>query len=147
MPRTSRFAIKSAVCALLGASLLLVTHSAEAQRSRRSPEPTTFANPYFTPTNGRVGYHMVSNNAFAQAPCVSGEKSHAEDFTFTGALPPGIEFDRSTVAFSGTPRQAGDWGIMIMWKHMSCIPVTSFGVNGPVNYGDLGGRVTFHIDP
>src|SRR5258706_8037161 len=87
------------------------------------PEPyrpgTKFYGLYYSPTDGRVGYHLVSNNLFRETPsdCKPGPLS---DLTATGTAPPGI-----TVAgesrpdgtrspnFEGTPRQAGDWDVTV----------------------------------
>ena len=47
-----------------------------------------WGNPSFSPTNGRVGYHMISNN-YLDSPCAPGQVS-AVSFTVTGTVPPGL---------------------------------------------------------
>ena len=111
--------------------------------------PTQFAGLYFRPTNGYVGYHMVSTSRFAQSPCAAGEKILYRWMSAQGTAPPGLDGPGSIVQsdtdrFEGTPQQAGDWDLQVTVYHLNC---SANGERGPIDYGDLTGTVHFHIDP
>ena len=111
--------------------------------------PTGFAGGYAHPTNGRVGYHMVSEFSFGQHPCQASEHMTPSDVTVAGTLPPGLTAPgfagNGTPYFEGTPRQAGDWHVVATLHDMRCNPAPH--VPGPVDYGDVDVPVDFHIDP
>lgn len=69
--------------------------------------------------------------------------------TVAGTLPPGLTppgfTGNGTPYFEGTPRQAGDWHVVVTVSHLSCGPGQN--VRGPVDYGDATIPVDFHIDP
>ena len=137
---------------LLGA--IIVTVSLIASTSGQSaataaPAPASFVGAYFHPTNGRVGYHMTSRYDFQATPCRPDEHPHLADITLKGTLPPGVTAPGSagngTPNFEGTPRQAGDWEVYVTMMDLTC--TATFGVAGPVDYGNLTIAVGFHIDP
>lgn len=112
-------------------------------------QPQAFAGGYAHPTNGRVGYHMVSQFSFGSQPCKSGEHMTPADITVAGTVPPGLTSPgfggNGTPYFEGTPRQAGDWHVVATLHNMRCNPAP--GVVGQVDYGDSVVPVDFHIDP
>jgi hypothetical protein len=134
-------------------ALLLLSGCAEAsQSSSYSPPATTFSGLYFSPTNGKVGYHMLSNNYFQQSPCAANEHATvglAEGgITTVGTIPPGLmapDASQGRFVFEGTPRQAGDWDVTVTEHYLTCSSV--HGADGPKNYGDVTTTVHFHIDP
>lgn len=114
--------------------------------------PAGFAGGSFTPANGRIGYHMISQFGFQVEPCTSDQHVHVTDITVTGTLPPGLtpaglaaHGGNGTPNFEGTPRQAGDWQVVATLHDLSCSSV--YGAGGSVDYGDFVIPVMFHIDP
>lgn len=111
--------------------------------------PTGFSGGYAHPTTGRVGYHMVSQISFGAEPCRPEEHIAPADMTVAGTLPPGLTppglAGNGTPYFEGTPRQAGDWHVVVTMRDLRCD--ATLGVPGPVSYGDLIVPVDFHIDP
>jgi hypothetical protein len=101
---------------------------------------------HYEPTTGRVGYHMVSQPHPDRmppgcSPVVNGVTLEA------GTLPPGLAGPTYSVAMGlpagvieGTPRQPGDWQVVIVLHNVTC------GVGG-TPYGDRRVNVNFHIDP
>lgn len=115
-------------------------------------EPAGFSGGSFTPTSGRVGYHMVSAFEFQARPCRPDEHIHVTDVTVKGTVPPGLtspglagQGGNGTPNFEGTPRQAGDWQVYATLHDLSCSAV--YGAAGPIDYGDVGIPINFHIDP
>ncbi|HLJ63829.1 MAG TPA: hypothetical protein VKT70_06975 [Stellaceae bacterium] len=103
-----------------------------------------FEGGYFSPTNGRVGYHMVATSHFHRTPCGRpNDGISSSSWTITGTVPPGLSAPDPaipTFVFEGTPRQAGDWTITFTWHHLSC-------ASRPEDFGDVSYPVNFHIDP
>ena len=120
-------------------SVLTVT-AAVAQRS--PPRVTTFGGLSFSPTNGKVGYHLVALSHIAQSPCPPGGNL-VGSFTVTGELPPGMNPPDTAVprfSFEGTPGQPGDWDVVVTAHDVGCS-------GNLVTYGNLTASVHFHIDP
>jgi len=112
----------------------------------------SFAGLYFSPTSGKVGYHMLSTNFFSQTPCATNEHPTvglAEGgITATGTIPPGLmapDASQGRFGFEGTPRQAGDWDVTVTEHYLTCSSVP--GSDGSTNFGDVTTTVHFHIDP
>lgn len=109
-----------------------------AQKPRPAAAPPSLS---FSPTNGKVGFHMVAGSHVAQSPCQPGGNL-VGSFTVTGALPPGLNPPDTTVprfGFDGTPGQPGDWDVVVVAHNVGC--------TGGAIYGDLTAYVHFHIDP
>lgn len=91
---------------------------------------------------------MMSRGAFQVTPCTA-EYSSVSDVTVAGPVPPGLTSPGSagnrTLFFDGTPRQPGDWHVVVTMHKLECSVVA--GVVGPVDYGDITIPVDFHIDP
>ena len=123
-----------------------------------------FVGGYYTPVNGKVGQELISDAAYSiddmPPSCVVTWKA----ITVAGDLPPGLSPPGTNVtlvaqskdengipisaaeipeiaasAFSGTPRQAGDWPLAVTIHDMAC--------SGKASYGDRTIKVKFHIAP
>jgi hypothetical protein len=124
-----------------------------------------FVGGYYTPVTGKVGQELISdaNYSIDDMPpsCVVTWK----DISVAGDLPPGLSPPGTNVtlvasvkderngipisaaempeiaasAFSGTPRQAGDWPVTVTIHDMAC--------SGKQSYGDRTIKVNFHIAP
>ncbi|HEY3813776.1 MAG TPA: hypothetical protein VGL66_11170 [Caulobacteraceae bacterium] len=110
---------------------------------------TVFAGLYFSPTNGKVGYHMVAHNYWTKDPCnTPAEHIIMSDYTVVGTVPPGLQSPGMATGlfnFEGTPRQAGDWEVKVTAHDVTCAPAGT--ATRGVNYGDFVTTVKFHIDP
>jgi len=112
----------------------------------------SFAGLYFSPTSGKVGYHMVSNNFISQSPCAADEGysagsggSRGGPVSVEGIVPPGLmppDALQGRYGFDGTPRQAGDWDVKVTYRYLHCGSKV-VGEDAP----DLTTTVHFHIDP
>jgi hypothetical protein len=143
--------IKTGFLLLISCGLLYGCANPSSQTTQYAPA-TAFAGLYFSPTNGKVGYHMVSDNFFSQNPCTKDEFASvgkAEGgITTAGTIPPGLmppDVTQGRFTFEGTPRQAGDWDVTVTMHYLSC--AKAHNSDGPVNYGDQTATVHFHIDP
>ncbi len=140
--------IKTITALAVAAVLLSGCETYQPQEATRSAVP--FRNMYFSPTNGRVGYHFeaVLFTPTASLPAGYGPgrqqcDTFATGFYHEGVLPPGITYTgKSPVVFSGTPRQAGRWTITAYWQGPHC----RMG-HDQTRYPDVAIPVTFTIDP
>lgn len=125
------------VClAVIGAT----SASAQIARPRAPAAPPSLS---FSPTTGKVGFHMAAYNYIAQTPC---QHTGVRSFAVTGALPPGLtppDVGAGRLGFEGTPGQPGDWDAVVVAHGVACF---DGGVEGAF-IGDLTTRVHFHIDP
>lgn len=142
-----RMNVLKTVIALATAGVLLGGCEAPGtQGAPRSAEP--FTQMYFSPTVGRVGYHFETHFHVPQhdlpAGYVSGQcnNNHTSN-SFEGTLPPGVDY-RTTGAsmFTGTPRQAGSWTIIVHIRGPHC----TTGHNTSI-YPDRRILLTIRIDP
>lgn len=124
------------------------------QATTAQSAPTTFSGLYFTPTNGRVGYHMVSNNYFPVSPCREDEHISVDadvgGITVKGQVPPGLAAPDVSVGrfgFEGTPRQAGDWEVEVTLHDLYCNGSRGPRFHNGRTWGDRTTMVHFHIDP
>jgi hypothetical protein len=132
---------------LLGACASSVGVSASAATAAG-----TFNHGVFSPTSGRVGYHMPPNFGFYDWDEPTGDNSACHPgvagMTAAGTLPPGLALVTNDVTghavhgFEGTPRQPGDWNVTVTIQHVACM-------QGPdqTDYGPRTVEVHFHIDP
>lgn len=110
-----------------------------------SGSPNWFRHGLFPVTEGRVGYHMTSHNAFYDRD-VPPECNHDAQYSYMldasvdGELPPGLTYSSERAQFEGTPRQPGDWDVTVVYSHMRCR-----GSN--LDFGDRRIPVHFHINP
>ena len=100
----------------------------------------------FSPTSGRVGYHLVSKlNEPPNDRPVPGAACAVQpsEMTTSEDLPPGLSTTRTQTFYTieGTPTQAGDWSIQVTFHDVKC----SVGSDRR-NYGDRTFPVNFHID-
>ena len=128
----------------LASSLLYGCSTTPNQTSQAAP--ATFTGLHLHPTNGYVGYHMVSHGAYdaASIPCAADQHPGRESVSVIGTLPPGLlapDASQGRNLFEGTPQQAGDWDVQVTDHGCHCMP------GGTVNYGDRTAAVHFHIDP
>jgi hypothetical protein len=133
-------------------ALLLLSACADAQQTGGNQPPAkTFAGLYFSPTSGKVGYHMVSKNLVSQDPCsgnfsIGDYGSRGPGFSVEGLVPPGLtapDAAKKQFAFEGTPRQAGDWDVKVTMRYIHC----GYGGGAKDTDPDLSTDVHFHIDP
>jgi hypothetical protein len=99
----------------------------------------------FLPQDGRVGYHMVSSATFFDhdvPPECGHNASNSYDMgaAVEGDLPPGLTYDAHQGAFTGTPRQPGDWDLKVVYSHMHCR-------GSDIDFGEARVPAHFHIDP
>lgn len=107
--------------------------------------PNWFKHGFFPITEGRVGYHMTSHNAYYDSD-VPPECNHSAQYSYMlqaaveGDLPPGLTYSSEEGQFEGTPRQPGDWDVTVVYSHMRCR-------GSDLDFGDRRIPVHFHINP
>lgn len=106
-----------------------------------------FTGAFYTPTDGRVGYHLVSKVRFPSAGKPGGKDAVCAPigltgWEFEGTLPPGVVRPLDQTHFEGTPRQPGTWQVQVIWQGVHC-------TEGPDqhDYGDRKINVIFNISP
>ena len=107
--------------------------------------PNWFRYGSFPMTEGRVGYHMTSHNAFYDndVPPECGhnaQNSYMLEAAVEGDLPPGLSYSPHEAQFEGTPRQPGDWDVTVVYSHMRCR-------GSELDFGNRRIPVHFHINP
>ncbi len=126
---------------LLGLSLLLTGSAAEAAQTN------WYSRGFYTPVNGRVGYHMVSILTWYTddvPPACRGGRHEPTRVSAEGTLPPGLAGASADalwggpINIEGTPRQPGDWRVTVVITGLSC---------GAISIGERRVNVLFHIDP
>lgn len=147
MNHGSRRALTCALVVLGGAC------SAPRQASRLPvPRDPPFSHIYWSPTTGRVGYHMVSTMHVNDGdyplskPCTL----HVDTLFTRGDLPPGLTGPRRnpgggwTLAFEGTPRVPGQWLVSVQLA-LECVGAEYEGIFGMTSYPLVD--MTFTVSP
>ena len=114
--------------------------------ARAAPvDADNFIDFHFSPTNGKVGYHMAASSHFTRRPAACGPTALANTsgYTVSGAVPPGLsapDISTGNYGFEGTPREPGDWTVRVTVHDLTCQGAAK-------NYGDMTAVVNFHIEP
>ena len=100
-----------------------------------------FQNEFFDVTTGRVGYHLVSWSTTKTWDVPPGcGQPQIPSMSVQGDLPPGLQANTTLPQISGTPRQPGDWDVIVTLHDIWC-------QNTKEHFGDRVVNVHFHIDP
>ena len=105
-----------------------------------------FSQSYYSPTTGRVGYHMVVSLHYPLSNAPEGCQPLLNGFETQGTVPPGltapvfVPYGQNVGNFEGTPRQPGDWDMTVTLKDVQCS-------NSGQHFGDRAVSIHFHIDP
>lgn len=105
-----------------------------------------FSQSYYSPTSGRVGYHMVASLHSPMTDRPKGCVPEVNGFDTQGTLPPGlaapvfVPYAENVGKIEGTPRQPGDWDITVTLKSIKC-------TNTGEQFGDRPVNIHLHIDP
>jgi hypothetical protein len=120
-----------------------VTQSAPVVRQAAADPQKYFRHLFYTPTDGKAGYHLISQLKayYSDLPGGSGcglfyESSASVD----GTLPAGIEWSAQKASFEGTPQEPGDWEVTVHLADVHC------GQGDTADYGNRDLSVHFHID-
>lgn len=135
------------------------------EKKKNGQAEAPFSRIVYMPTEGRVGYHMVSKPRYyyddLPTPTCS-PTTQFPDITVKGEVPPGVNAPTDsqrelsdlekltqeiqgraksfTFNFEGTPEQPGDWDVRVTLYGLHCKDDDS------KNYGDRSFSVHFHIE-
>lgn len=108
---------------------------------------TPFSNVFYRDTDTlQAGYHFWVGPQLYHWDAPGGKGCggdfHFSEASFSGTMPPGLEFLSFNGTIEGTPRQAGRWRITVALPNIQC-------VQGPdqSNYGMRYVNVNFNIKP
>ncbi len=120
----------------------LLTGSSHPQQAVAADASRYFQRLFYTPTNGKAGYHMISKiQAYLDdIPDNCGPFSPTGELSVDGTLPPGIALPQHKTYLEGTPQEPGDWEVTVHFPGVYCTQ------GGSVSYGDRDIKVHFHID-
>lgn len=153
-PKTFQISWRRKIRSAVLLSSIIILHACGADEKPTQSAQVTFPHPYYTPTTGRVGYHMTSTLYLGQDPPSECRMAYRSVFVMQGASgPPGLTLPHTDTAnwtvIEGTPRQAGDWTFDVVLKEITCC--LKWGARGTdcegPRYGDRVIPVHIHIDP
>ena len=108
---------------ILGAALIAAQFAPVPAFARSASVREPFTQIFFAPTDGRVGYHLVTQFSLPSDDAPTGNTGRPSsgscqagwDYTsHSGDLPPGIEQHlEGAILFKGTPRQPGQWKVTV----------------------------------